>query len=85
MSLLDQLLLAPLWPFFVLAATWWLPWEQWIPWIELRSVLGPYLLYASFVAWHFKIAWWITLGAAFVGTALCVFTLFHKPKQRHPG
>jgi hypothetical protein len=58
---IDALIVAPVLPLVPILATWWLPWENWIPWGKLpKAILGPYLLYASFVSWHFKFAWFVT-------------------------
>ena len=53
-------------------ATWFLPWERWIPkWIP-KNILGPYLLYCSFAAWYFRGPWWAILMVALLGIAVCV-------------
>jgi hypothetical protein len=58
----------PLWP---IVGTCWLPWERWIPWSKLPLYLvGPYLLYCAFAAWHFGIHWWFVLIIAIVGTVV---------------
>ena len=58
MSTLDVVILIPTLPAFPILATIWLPWERWIPWGKIpKTVLGPYLLYLAFAAWHFKVGW----------------------------
>jgi hypothetical protein len=65
MSTLDWLIAAPCIPLAPFVITWWLPWERWVPWGKLpKAVLGPYLLYVSFAAWHFAV------GAFFTGVVL---------------
>jgi hypothetical protein len=54
-SKVDVLILIPLVPLTPVVLTWWLPWESWIPAKVPKYVLGPYLLYAAFAAWHFKV------------------------------
>jgi len=84
-STVDVLILIPLVPLAPIAFTWYLPWERWIPWGKLsKAVLGPYLLYVAFAAWHFKFAWWVALGAAIFGTVLSVKAVlekFRKPQS----
>jgi hypothetical protein len=82
MSTLDVLIVAPVIPLAPLVLTWWLPWERWIPWGKLpKIVLGPYALYLSFAAWHFKFDWWFTLGTFLVGTVLCVVATLEQIKE----
>jgi len=53
--------------------TWWLPWERWIPWGKLpKIVLGPYVLYAGFAAWHFHASDWFVLIAIVAGVILTI-------------
>jgi hypothetical protein len=74
MSGLDILIVMPLLPLAPVVATWWLPWERWIPsWGVPKVVLGPYLLYAAFASWHFGLAWWATLILAAWGAGVCAF------------
>jgi hypothetical protein len=81
MSTLDMLILIPLIPAAPIVITWWLPWERWL-FDELpKYLLGPYLLYAAFVAWHFKWEWWIVLILAAPGTVLSVIAIFEKAKK----
>ncbi len=64
MTVVDWLILAPLIPAAPVIITLWLPWEKWL-WEKVpKKILGPYLCYATFVAWHFKLDWWavLTLG-----------------------
>jgi hypothetical protein len=64
MTVVDGLILAPLIPAVPIIITWWLPWEKWL-WDKVpKKVLGPYLWYGTFVAWHFKLHWWAILGFA---------------------
>lgn len=54
MKTLDVLVFIPLIPALPVLATWYLPWERWIPTKLSKSVIGPYLLYCAFGAWYFK-------------------------------
>src|ERR1700746_1697771 len=63
MSNIDWLILAPAIPAIPVFATWYLPWERWIPWGKLpKAIAGPYALYLFFVAFHFDDNhryWWL--------------------------
>lgn len=73
MSAVDVLILAPLIPLAPILITWWLPWERWIPWAKLpKAVLGPYVLYLSFAAWHFDFPKWLVVLTLVVGGILSV-------------
>jgi hypothetical protein len=67
MKTLDVVVFIPLIPAIPVIATWFLPWEKWIPARVPTRVLGPYLLYCAFGTWYFKEPWWcvtIILGLA---------------------
>lgn len=73
MTAIDWIILVPVLPLVPLVATWWLPWEFWVPWKKIPKALGgPYLLYVSFAAWHFKLALWLVMLLALVGLVLCI-------------
>jgi len=81
-STLDVIILLPLLPIAPIYITWWLPWERWTPWGKLpKAVLGPYVLYAAFAAWHFQFPWWLVLGVALGGTVLSAVAVFEKSKK----
>jgi len=82
MSPLDILILAPVLPLAPVLITWWLPWEKWIPWGKLpKAILGPYVLYLSFAAWHFDISKWFVFPALIVGLVLSVMAIFEKARK----
>jgi len=82
MSTLDVLILIPLIPVAPIVITWWLPWERWIPWHDLpKAVLGPYVLYAAFAAWRFKLPWWLVAILVSAGTVLSVVAAIEKAKK----
>jgi len=82
MSGTDTLILVPLMPLAPVLVTWWLPWEKWIPWGDIpKFFLGPYALYAAFVAWHFKLDRWAVAVAALIGTVLSVWAVIEKIKK----
>ena len=73
MTTVDVLIAIPVIPLVPIFITWWLPWERWIPWGKLpKLVLGPYVLYAGFAAWHFHTSDWFVLIVVVVGLILTV-------------
>lgn len=78
----DVLIFIPLIPAIPIIATWFLPWESWIPKKVPKSIIGPYLLYCSFAAWHFKMSSWSVMLAALVGTVVCVMAVFDVLKAK---
>jgi hypothetical protein len=74
MTTLDVLIAIPVVPLIAILITWWLPWERWIPWGKLpKIILGPYVLYAAFAAWHFHPDDWfvgITIVAGIILTIM---------------
>ncbi len=73
MTTLDVLIAIPVIPLAPMVVTWWLPWEWWIPWSKLpKLVLGPYVLYAGFAAWHFHGSVWFVLMLVVAG---CILTI----------
>lgn len=63
---LDLLVLIPVLPLLPVVATWFLPWERWIPKVIPKIVIGPYLFYCAFAAWYFKEGWWF-VGLLMIG------------------
>jgi hypothetical protein len=78
MSTIDIIILIPLVPLVPLLIVWFLPWEDWL-WQRLpkvgRLAAGPYLLYASFAAWHFRLHWWAVLIGLICGIALTIWSI----------
>jgi hypothetical protein len=73
MTTLDVLIAIPVIPLAPMVITWWLPWERWIPWGKLpKIVLGPYVLYAAFAAWHFHADGWFVLIVIVAGVILTI-------------
>jgi hypothetical protein len=81
-STVDVLIFIPLIPAIPVVATWFLPWERWIPRKVPNKITGPYLLYCSFAVWHFKQSWWLTVIIALLGIGACVAALFEVKKSR---
>lgn len=89
MKTLDVLVFIRLIPALPVIATWYLPWETWIPKKLPKSVIGPYLLYCAFGAWYFKMPWWVVAGVSLFGIVVCVLAIFeskgnnsaHKPSD----
>jgi hypothetical protein len=76
MNSLDWVILAPVIPVLPLLVTWWLPWERWIPWALLpKHLLGPYILYAAFAAWHFRMPGWTVALVAAIGLVVCLLAV----------
>jgi hypothetical protein len=76
MTPLDIVILVPLIPVLPFLITWWLPWERWTGWSKLpKLVVGPYLLYCAFAAWHFHMHWWVVLIVAICGALVCAAAL----------
>jgi hypothetical protein len=72
MTTLDVLIAIPAIPFAFMVITWWLPWER-IPWGRLpKLVLGPYVLYTGFAAWHFHFSDWFVLVVIAAGVILTI-------------
>jgi hypothetical protein len=79
----DVLIFIPLIPAIPVIITWYLPWERWIPRRIPKSILGPYLLYGTFAAWHFRMPTWFILliGAGGVAdSAMAVFNLWKRKR-----
>lgn len=75
-KMVDVLIFIPLIPALPVIATWFLPWERWIPKRIPKSIIGPYLLYCSFAAWHFWGPWWVTSLVALLGTVVSAMGVF---------
>jgi len=82
-KILDVLIFIPVIPAIPVLATWFLPWESWIPKKVPKSILGPYLLYCSFAAWHFYGPWWVEAMAAILGIVVSVIAVFDLRKARN--
>jgi hypothetical protein len=75
-SLSDWLVLIPLLPALPFLISWWLPWDRWLPWEEMApTFLGPYLLYAAFAAWYFKLGGWYVLLLILAGLGVSTFAI----------
>ena len=66
----DVLILIPLIPAIPVIATWFLPWERWIPRVVPKKVIGPFLLYGALAAWHFQLPWWEVILVAVWGSVV---------------
>jgi hypothetical protein len=83
-STVDVLILIPLIPLTPVVITWWLPWESWIPKKVPKYVLGPYLLYAAFAAWHFKLDPFVVILLAIFGSVGLVSAFLDKASEPRP-
>jgi len=79
---IDVLIFIPLIPAIPVIATWFLPWERWIPKKIPKKIIGPYLLYSAFAVWHFKQSWWIVWMAGLGGVVVCAMAIFELNKAR---
>lgn len=85
MTTIDVLIAVPVVPLAPVFVTWWLPWERWIPWGKLpKLVLGPYVLYAGFAAWHFHLGDWFVLMVIAVGVILTIMGAVEKAPATLP-
>ena len=78
----DILIFIPLIPAIPVIATWFLPWERWIPRKIPNRIIGPYLLYCAFAVWYFKQSQWLIVGIALWGIVVCVIAFFDVRKSR---
>jgi hypothetical protein len=85
MTVVDGLILIPLIPAAPIIITWWLPWERWL-WDKVpKKILGPYLCYATFTAWHFNLHWWAVLSLAIWALIVMVVTFREADHEKHDG
>jgi hypothetical protein len=78
----DVLTFIPLIPAIPVIALWFLPWENWIPKIIPKTIIGPHLLYCAFAIWHFKQPWWTVLLVGLMGIAISAAAIFELRKAR---
>ena len=78
----DVLIFIPLIPGIPVIALWFLPWENWIPKIIPKTIIGPYLLYCAFAIRHFKQPWWIVSMVGLIGIAISAAAIFDLRKAR---
>ena len=81
--MLKILIFIPLIPALPVLATWFLPWERWIPRIVPKKIIGPYLLYCTFAAWYFKMPWWTVLIFGAFGAVVSAIA-FYETKRDNP-
>ena len=77
-SVTDVLIAIPVLPLLPVIATWFLPWEDWLPKKIPKAVLGPYFLYAAFAAWHFGFGFWAVFVAVIFGLGLSFVAIVEK-------
>jgi hypothetical protein len=77
----DVLVFIPLIPAIPVIATWFLPWERWIPRKVPNKIIGPYLLYCAFSVWYFKQPLWLIVGIGLWGIVVCVMAFFDLRKS----
>ena len=81
-NIVDVLIFIPLIPAIPVIATWFLPWQRWIPKKIPKKIIGPFLLYCAFAIWHFKQPWWIVSMAGLGGIAVSAVAIFELRKAR---
>jgi hypothetical protein len=85
MTVVDWLILVPVIPAAPIIITWWLPWERWL-WDKVpKKILGLYLFYMTFVAWHFEFHWWVVLGLGIWALIVVLETFKVANHERHDG
>jgi hypothetical protein len=77
-TFIDVLIAIPVLPLLPVLATWFLPWEDWLPKKIPTAVLGPYFLYAAFAAWHFKFGFWFVLAGVVLGIVVSILAIVEK-------
>ncbi len=80
----DVLIFIPLIPVFPVLFLWLLPGPggRWILRKVPKRILGPYLLYCAFAAWHFGMPWWASLLAALWGVVVSGIALSQALEAR---
>ena len=79
---LDVLVFIPLIPAVPVIATWFLPWEDWIPKKIPKRIIGPYLLYGAFALRYFKMDWWVVVVIALWGIGVCAIAAYEYVENR---
>lgn len=82
MTTKDVVVFIPLVPAMPVLATYGLPWERWLPKYIPKRILGPYLLYASFAAWHFAMPGWVVVVAVMFGLGVCAIAIVESVQDR---
>jgi hypothetical protein len=82
MSRTDVLVLIPVVPLFPVIATWWVPWEKWLPGKIPTLISGPYLFYAAFAAWYLKLGNVTVVLAIVIGALTTIAGIFEKIVDR---
>lgn len=72
---LDVLVFISLVPVMPVLATWFLPWEKWIPKFVSNKILGPYLIYCTFGAWYFGMPMWFIVVILLFGIGVSAAAL----------
>lgn len=81
-QLLDVLIFIPIIPAIPVIITWWLPWEDWVPKHISKSIIGPYLLYCSFAAWHFEMPGWFIVLLGVWGIVVSGMAIPERAEKR---
>jgi hypothetical protein len=82
-SAVDVLVAIPVIPLIPVLATWYLPWEDWIPRAKFpKAFLGSYLLYAAFAASYFKFHWLVVATAAGWGAVVFIQAVLDRDKKK---
>lgn len=79
---LDVVLFITVIPTLPVIATWFLPWEEWIPRYIPKGVIGFYLLYCTFPAWYFGMPWWFVTGLAVWGIVASAIGISERGEER---
>ena len=77
-SAIDVLIAIPVLPLLPVIVTWFLPWEDWLPKRIPKFVLGPYLFYAAFAAWHFNFGFWTVFLTVVIGVGVLFAAVVEK-------
>ena len=82
MKPLDVAVFIPLIPALPVLATWYLPWDDWLPKRLPKSIIGPYLLYCSFGAWYFDMGWWVVAAVAVWGIGVSSVAIYEHATRK---
>ena len=74
-SIIDWLIVIPV---TIVAATWWLPWEQ-LP----AKYLGPLCLLVAFVLWRYGVSSWVVPVSAIAGIAFLAIAVWKHRKSQN--
>jgi hypothetical protein len=79
---IDVLVLISIVPALPIVATWFLPWEKWIPKLLPKKIIGPYLIWCAFGARYFGMPSWLVATVLVWGIGICVFAILQPRNSK---